>query len=167
MRKSVVYVLLLLLFESTVYAGVDTQYLQGMGDVRYHHLDSKIIGRGFHVYVSLPDEYEQSSGETYPTIYVLDGGLLFPLLSSYYGYLNAGGEIPRAIIVGISYGSNDFEDGNHRSTDYTAPSTEREYWADRDDKPWALKTMDLAGHSHMSAPPASFRQGLHWLFSEE
>jgi hypothetical protein len=42
-----------------------------------------------------------------------------------------------------------------------------EHWSARDDKPWQLKTVDLDGHSHMSAPPASFRQGLIWLFRGE
>ncbi len=32
------------------------------------------------------------------------------------------------ILVGISYGSSDFESGNYRSTDFTAPSEEREFW---------------------------------------
>jgi predicted alpha/beta superfamily hydrolase len=30
--------------------------------------------------------------------------------------------------VGISYGASTFEEGNYRSTDYTAPSTERAFW---------------------------------------
>jgi predicted alpha/beta superfamily hydrolase len=196
-------------------------------------------------------------------------------LSAYYRYLNFGGEIPDAIIVGISYGSTNFEDGNYRATDYTAKSSERDYWggaekfqhflggellplieqtyrsrADRrvifgqsiggqfvlytsltmpdlfwghiasnpalhrnlpfflqtdgntasageqsklfvasgslddqrfrapalewiehwsnnDNNPWELKTMILDGHSHMSAPPTSFRQGMTWLFSKD
>ncbi len=58
---------------------------------------------------------------------LLDGGALFPLLSSYYRYLNFG-EMPEAIIVGISYGTDDFEEGNNRSTDYTAKSAERSYY---------------------------------------
>ena len=223
----------------------------------------------------LPDGYEQTSEQSYPTIYVLDGGELFPLLVSYYGYLNFGKEVPDAIIVGISYGSDNFEGGNYRSTDFTAESEEREYWggadtfqqflrdelmpsvekkyrsrpdrriifgqslggqfvpytaltepglfwghiasnpalhrnlpffleshwsdssvgepsrlfvasgsnddprfrvpalkwiehwSDKDNVPWQLEIMILEGHSHRSAPPASFRQGMRWLFSEE
>ncbi len=127
-RKFAAYVLVLLLAGSTAYAAVDTQFLQGMGDTRYHHLDSEIVGRSYHIYVMLPDGYKQSSDETYPTIYLLDGGALFPLLSAYYRYLNFGGEIPKAIIVGIAYGNDNFEEGNYRSTDYTAPSAERADW---------------------------------------
>jgi len=251
----------------------DTGYLQGLGDSRYQLFDSEIIGRDFHLYVSLPEDYE-GSDELYPTVYLLDGGNLFPMLTPYYRYLNVGEEVPDAILVGITYGSDDFEGGNYRSTDFTAPSDEREYWGgaanyqrfmsdelmplietqyrsdssrrivfgqsiggqfvlytaltrpglfwghiasnpalhrnlpfflerhneagenkersslfvgsgtlddptfrepaqewirhwnSTEDRPWHLRTMDLAGHSHMSAPPASFRQGLLWLLSD-
>ena len=251
----------------------DTSYLQGLGDTRYHRVQSDNVGRDFHVYVMLPDTYEDSAGIDYPTIYLLDGGGLYPMMTAYYRYLNFGEEIPDAIIVGISYGGDTFEEGNFRSTDYTAAASDRDYWggaekfqsfirdelfpiveqgyrsdasrrivfgqsiggqfvlytaltepnlfwghiasnpalhrnlpyflerhdepADSretsrlfvadgtlndsrfrdpamewithwinvDDKPWILKTVDLDGHTHMSAPPASFRQGLRWLFS--
>ncbi len=269
------YAALLLLAVSAASAGEDLQFLHGLGDTRYHHVESKGIGRGYHVYVMLPDGYEQAPDESYPTVYLLDGGALFPLLSAYYGYLNFGEDIPDAIIVGISYGSDSFEGGNYRSTDYTAPSAERDYWggaekfqqflvdeltplietgyrsdADRRvifghslggqfvlytaltrpqffwghiasnpalhrnlpffmrkyegsmsaavdsglfvasatkdeprfrgpamawieqwsgsvDKPWQLRTVDLEGHTHTSAAPAAFRQGMKWLFSVE
>jgi predicted alpha/beta superfamily hydrolase len=264
----------ILILMSAPAAAVDTQFLQGIGDTRYHHLESEIVGRGYHIYVMLPDDYDAHDSKDYPTLYILDGGGLFPLFSAYYRYLNFGEEIPDAIIVGISYGADDFENGNFRSTDYTAPSTERDHWggaqkfqrflsdelfpvieagyrarADRrivfgqsiggqfvlytaltqpelfwghiasnpalhrnlsfflerfsgaqetgssklfvssgtlDDpqyrqpaqkwirhwsarskKPWQLKTIDLEGHTHMSAPPAAFRQGMRWLFSED
>lgn len=254
---------------------VETRFMQGLGDTHYQQIDSETIGRRYHIYVMLPDAYDPSSEETYPTIYLLDGGALFPLFAAYYRYLNFGEEIPDAIIVGISYGSDDFENGNYRSTDYTAKSEERdywggaekfqaflsdeliplvertyrsrterrvifgqsiggqfvlytaltrpglfwghiasnpalhrnlpfflqrhtqaakpdeqprlfvgsgsmddptfrvpalkwmEYWSDKDNNPWRLKTMILDGHTHMSAPPASFRQGMAWLFSND
>ena len=101
--------------------------MQGIGDTRYHHLESAVVGRGYHIYVMLPDGYDPADSMEYPTIYVLDGGRLFPLFSAYYRYLNFGEEMPDAIIVGISYGSDDSADGNYRSTDYTAPSNERDY----------------------------------------
>jgi predicted alpha/beta superfamily hydrolase len=275
MKKIILLATLLLGPGSSAFATVDVQFMQGLGDTHYHHVESETIGRGFHVYVMLPDGYDADAARTYPTVYVLDGGGLFPLFAAYYRYLNFGEEIPDSIIVGISYGSDTFEGGNYRSTDYTAPSTERDYWggagsfqdflgnnllpfieseyrsntsrrvifgqsiggqfvlftaltkpnlfwghiasnpalhrnlpfylqkhadaaADQErprlfvgdgtlndaqfrepslkwidywtaqsDKPWQLKTVNLDGHSHMSAPPASFRQGLGWLFSEE
>ena len=263
-----------LLTVSAASSAVETRFMQGLGDTEYQRIDSEILGRHFHIFVMLPDEYEQCPGKNYPTIYLLDGGALFPLLSAYYRYLNFGEEIPDAIIVGVSYGSDRFEDGNYRATDYTAKSSDRDYWggadkfqnflsdellpfiertyrsrADRrvifgqsiggqfvlytaltkpdlfwghvasnpalhrnlpffmqkygkaetagersklfvgsgskddsrfrvpalewiehwsnnDDNPWQLKTMTLDGHTHMSAPPASFRHGMTWLFSQ-
>jgi predicted alpha/beta superfamily hydrolase len=275
MRYVVWLLSVFLMTMSTGFAAVDTHFMQGLGDTRYQQMDSEIIGRRYHIFVMLPDGYEQSAEEEYPTIYLLDGGALFPLLSAYYRYLNFGEEIPNAIIVGISYGSDHVEDGNYRSTDYTAKSQERDYWggaqkfqiflsdellpfiertyrsrSDRrvifgqsiggqfvlytaltkpnlfwghiasnpalhrnlpffleqhaesasvseqsrlfvgsgtmddprfrgpalewiehwsgsEDRPWQLKTMNLDGHSHMSAPPVSFRQGMRWLFSRD
>ena len=275
MRIPVRLVAIFLMTLSTGSLAMDTRFLQGLGDAHYTRIESDILARHFHIFVMLPDRYDQSPGEDYPTIYLLDGGVLFPLLSAYYRYLNFGAEIPDAIVVGISYGSDSFEEGNYRSTDYTAASSERDYWggagkfqsflsdellpfiektyrsdADRrvifgqslggqfvlytaltrpdlfwghiasnpalhrnlpfflqihgkaertgeqprlfvasgsrddprfrvpalewiehwsnnDDNPWRLKTMDLEGHTHMSAPPASFRQGVSWLFSED
>ena len=276
MRKYIIWtVLLYLMTVSTGFAAVNTRFMQGLGDTRYKQMDSVIVGRRYHIFVMLPDGYEQSAEEKYPTIYLLDGGALFPLLSAYYRYLNSGQEIPNAIIVGISYGTNNFEEGNYRSTDYTAKSQERDYWggaekfqmflgdellpyieetyrsradrrvifgqsiggqfvlytaltrpdlfwghvasnpalhrnlpfflekhaqttsagerprlfvasgslddpryrvpalkwidhwSSRDGNPWQLKTMNLDGHSHTSAPPASFRQGMNWLFSTD
>ena len=250
----------------------DTRHLQGLGHTEYRHVESEIVGRGFHVYVMLPEGYASEADRQYPTVYLLDGGNLFPMLVPYYRYLNFAGEAPDAIIVGIAYGSDRFEGGNFRSTDYTAPSEERDFWggagkfqpflsdelipsieadyrsrADRrvvfgqslggqfvlytamtrpdlfwghiasnpalhrnldfflaprwpetpdrlpaklfvasasnddpgfrgpavtwmdrwsDDEglPWVLETVTLDGHSHMSAPPASFRRGMRWLF---
>ena len=253
----------------------DTRFLQGLGAPLYQRIDSEIIGRPYHIYTMLPAGYEESPDRYYPTVYVLDGGALFPLLAAYYRYLNFGQEVPDLILVGISYGNDNFGEGNFRTTDYTAISDERDYWggagrfqrflgdelfpqieavyrsrADRrvifgqsiggqfvlytaltqpglfwghiasnpalhrnlpfflkdhakpantgdrsrlfvasgskddatfrgpalqwiqhwsgkEDNPWQLKTMTLDGHSHMSAPPASFRQGMIWLFSSE
>jgi predicted alpha/beta superfamily hydrolase len=274
MKNLVRIIAVFLMAVSTVSLAMDTRFLQGLGHAHYTRIESGTLARHFHLFVMLPDGYEQSPEKDYPTIYLLDGGALFPLLSAYYRYLNFGEEIPDAIVVGISYGSDSFEEGNYRSTDYTAESLERDYWggagrfqsflsgellpfiertyrsdADRrvifgqslggqfvlytaltrpdlfwghiasnpalhrnlpfflrrygkaevtgeqprlfvasgseddprfrvptlewiehwssnDDNPWQLKTMSLDGHTHMSAPPASFRQGMAWLFSE-
>jgi len=254
-------------------SALDTRFLQGLGDSHYLRMESETIGRDFHLFVMLPAGYEQHREQSYPTVYVLDGGALYPLLVAYYRYLNFGEEVPDAIIVGISYGSDSHEGGNYRSTDFTAESDERSYWGgagtfqsflkdevmpyiehnfrsrpDRrvifgqsiagqfvlytaltepnlfwghiasnpalhrnlpfflqahgatsssaepsrlfvasgsddepeyrlpalkwmdhwsgaDETPWELETMILDGHSHMSAPPASFRHGMRWLFS--
>ena len=49
---------------------------------------------------------------------------------------------------------------------YREPAQEWiQHWNGRTKRPWKLKTMDLGGETHMSAPPAAFRQGMYWLFS--
>lgn len=255
-------------------ATFDPAALHSFADTRYHHFTSQRLERSFHVYVRLPADYDAAATAAYPTVYLLDGGITFPLLASYYHYLALSGGMPALILVGISYGSDDFADGNMRSTDYTAPSAEREYWGGaagfeavlakelipfveehyqgdaarrivfgqslggqfvlftaqsergpfwghiasnpalhrnlpfflravapretsatprlfvasgseddptfrepalawmahwnrRDQRPFALQTADLAGHSHFSAAPEAFRQGIAWLFSAD
>ena len=127
MKLYSVYLALCLLYTPFVSASVDSTFMQGLGDSRYTQIDSKSVGRSYHLYIKLPDGYEESS-EKYPTVYLLDGGALFPLLSAYYQYLKFGGEVPDAIIVGISYGTVDPKKGNLRGTDYTAKSKERAYY---------------------------------------
>ena len=246
----------------------DPQHLQSLDNSHYHLIESESVGRPFHLYVRLPSE-DASEDAQYPVIYVLDGGALFPLFASYAGDLEFGQEMPESIIVGISYGADDFAGGNYRSTDYTAPSDERDYfggaenfqaflktelmpfieseypadparrvifgqsiggqfvlytaqtdpglfwghiasnpalhrnlefflqtapdgsadtrlfvasatgddpvfreptlawienWSARQVSQWDLEVRHLPGHSHMSAPPASFREGMIWLF---
>jgi len=248
--------------------------VQSLDNTRHHVVDSETLGRKYDVIVGLPDNYAAGSDTYYPTIYLLDGGELYPLLRGYYRYLQFGQEAPEAIIVAVSYGTSDWENGNERSHDYTALSDEREhwggakdfqaflstelipyieknyrsrsdrrvifgqsmggqfvlytaqtqptlfwghiasnpalhrnlsfylqshaelppvenrsrlyvasgsnddpefrepalkwmeYWTNSDEKPWHLRAETLEGHSHFSAPPASFRQGLLWLFSD-
>ena len=106
---------------------VDTELLSSLGNVKYHELMSSQLERSFHVFVDLPEDYGLIN-ETYPTIYLLDGDITFPLMAAYHRYLRLGDEVPAAILVGISYGADSFENGNMRSTDYTAASAELDYW---------------------------------------
>jgi predicted alpha/beta superfamily hydrolase len=253
--------------------------MQGFGDVRHHILGSESLDRDFHLFVRLPEGYVEGDVEKLPTIYLLDGGITFPLMSGFYRYLTLAGEVPAAILVGIGYGTDNWQNGNLRSTDYTAPSEEREHyggasrfqevlrkevmpliertyrsdparrvifgqslggqfvlhaaltapdlfwghiasnpalhrnlpfflerrenasdqgsdpprerirlfvssaeydderfavparrwmehWSAHESKPWALKTMVIRGENHFSAAPASFRQGMLWLFGD-
>jgi predicted alpha/beta superfamily hydrolase len=106
----------------------DPSKLQGLGDTRYHPFESETLGHVLHIYVRVPESSAQNPDQRYPTVYLLDGGINFPLLSSYYHYLRLGEEVPELILVGISYGSDTFDGGNFRSSDFTAPSEEREWW---------------------------------------
>lgn len=252
---------------------VSIEGLQGLDETRHHLVESDVLDRQLRILVGLPDGYDASADESYPTVYVLDGGELYPLLKSYSNYLYNGGEAPKLMLVAISYGTDDWQNGNSRSHDYTAPTDEREFWggagdfqaflrdellpfietnyrsspdkriifghslggqfvlysaqtepglfwgriasnpalhrnlplflemrpkttssksfvfvgdaaeddarfleprsrwiehwARQSDLPWALRTETLDGHNHFSAPPASFRRGIRWLFADE
>ena len=119
--------LLVLLAAIPLDAALDIDLLQGLGDAHYHRLDSKVVGRSYHILVRLPEDYDTGT-QKYPTVYLLDGGQTFPLLSAYYRYLSLGKEVPASILVGIAYGTDYWQKGFMRSTDYTAPSPERDYW---------------------------------------
>lgn len=125
MRK---LVLLCVLLISVTANASDLEYLQSLRNTSYEVVEAPGIGRSFHVYTMLPDSYTEDTDRHYPSIYILDGGTLFPLLGSYHRSLRAADETQEAIIVGISYGADSFADGNYRSTDFTAPSEERDYW---------------------------------------
>ena len=252
---------------------VGVEGLQGLGETRHHTVESVVLEKRLHVLVGLPDGYDASAEDTYPTVYILDGGELYPLLRSYSNYLYNGGEAPKLMLVAISYGTDDWQEGNDRGHDYTAPTEEREhwggaadfqaflsdelqpfiearyrssrdkriifgqslggqfvlytaqtrpdlfwghiasnpalhrnlplflsmrpekptspahvfvgdateddprfleprsrwmdYWARQSDLPWSLHIEALNGHNHFSAPPASFRRGIRWLFADE
>lgn len=105
--------------------------LYGLGNVEYVPMQTqKEDGKeqSYHIFVRLPQDMDTSGKTKYPTLYLLDGGANFPLFSSYYHYLYFMEDVPAMIIVGISYGSQDWRKGNARSTDYTAPSKEKEFW---------------------------------------
>jgi len=104
------------------------QTLQSINPSYYHRLEPDVLGRPLHIVVKLPPGYGENQHKRYPVIYLLDGGAIFPMLAGYYNYLVNQDTVPEAMLVALSYGSNDFEHGNHRSTDYTAPTDQREYW---------------------------------------
>ncbi len=125
-RGHLVLFILLSTFWPACSQGPEFQYLHGLGEVSYTKLESAINHHSYHVYVSVPDGVE--ANVKLQTLYALDGGLTFPILSAYSRYLNMGELVPKQIVVGISYGTDDWQEGNKRSQDYTAPSSEREFW---------------------------------------
>ncbi|MCI0695042.1 hypothetical protein L0337_23910 [candidate division KSB1 bacterium] len=130
--RHIIIVSLLLLWIPSIYAQEPNfKWLQGLGETRYHRVDSRLLEQTYHVFVRLPEEYEP--GKKFPTVYLLDGGMTFPILAGYYRYLRLGEEIPAAIIVGISYGTDDWKQGNMRSRDYTAKADDRPHWGGADD----------------------------------
>lgn len=114
-------------------------YPYGAKPDAYHLVNSKITERPYHIYIDLPDSYGEAN-KTYPVIYLLDGGLNFPMISPYYLLLRINEPMPEAIIVGIAYPGLGLENGNYRGTDYTAPSPERDYFGGAENYQRFLKT---------------------------
>ena len=79
---------------------------------------SQIIDDDFYLYISLPDDYDQSD-KKYPVLYLLDGDVTFGMATSIARYLQFGNKIPELIIVGIGYGTLKKSEGNMKSRDYT------------------------------------------------
>jgi hypothetical protein len=82
---------------------------------------SQIIADDFYLYISLPDDYDQSD-KKYPVLYLLDGDVTFGMATSIARYLQFGNTIPELIIIGIGYGALKKNKGNMKSRDYTISS---------------------------------------------
>lgn len=69
-------------------------------------LKSSIVDAKYRLHVSLPSTYADSEN-AYPVVYLCDGNGLFPLVRCITEGLSGGLEIPRLIIVGIGYDTDD------------------------------------------------------------
>ena len=122
-----ILLVLLLLVTGLASARDALDRLFGLGNPDVFTVASEMLERDFHVYVRLPRGYADTECR-YPAVYLLDGGILFPMLAPFHFMMELDGIAPEAVIVGISYGGLGFENGNLRSTDYTAPADEPEYY---------------------------------------
>ena len=86
----------------------------------YFALRSEATGRTYHIYVRLPEGYDPASGSGYPTVYLLDGDSLFPILAANHLFLTYDDRLPEAIVVGIAYGGFD-PAVNRRHIDFQTP----------------------------------------------
>lgn len=75
-------------------------------DTEVRLLPSSIVGDTFRLHISLPITYPDSD-RAYPVVYLTDGNGLFPLVRSIAEGLSGGLEIPRLILVGIGYDTDD------------------------------------------------------------
>ncbi|MEH6758295.1 MAG: alpha/beta hydrolase-fold protein [Parasphingorhabdus sp.] len=83
----------------------------------YFSLFSKEVGRNYHIYVRLPEGYDDNPDQRYPVVYLLDGDSTFPMLAPLHLFMHYDDQIPEAILVGIAYGG--FEPGvNMRHIDF-------------------------------------------------
>lgn len=87
---SILFVLTWLCAASVQAGDFDPSKLQGLGDTRYQLFESKQLGHPLHIYVRVPESARENPQRRYPTVYLLDGGITYPLLSAYYHYLRLG-----------------------------------------------------------------------------
>jgi predicted alpha/beta superfamily hydrolase len=66
------------------------------------------LGREYHLSVALPDNYHKST-QAYPVIYVLDSDLIFGMAAGLTPLANWFAAAPEAIIVGIGYGMESYD----------------------------------------------------------
>lgn len=98
-------------------AVVPLDHLPGLAG-GYFPLVSQSNGRTYHVYVRLPEGYEDAPDRDWPVVYVLDGDSLFPILAPTHLFLGYDEGLPEAIVVGIAYGGFD-PSINKRNVDFT------------------------------------------------
>jgi hypothetical protein len=103
-------------------ASGDTHPLDHLPALRgdYFPFDSNAVGRPFHIYVRLPENYGSDERVRYPVVYLLDGDSLFPILAASHLFLTIDEGLPEAIVVGIAYGSFD-PSINRRGFDFSTP----------------------------------------------
>ncbi|MEO0419370.1 MAG: alpha/beta hydrolase-fold protein [Pseudomonadota bacterium] len=83
----------------------------------YFRLESREVGRDYHIYVRLPEGYDAAADRTYPTVYLLDGDSTFPMLAPLHLFMHYDDKVPEAILVGIAYGGFDIS-VNKRHEDF-------------------------------------------------
>ena len=79
----------------------------------YFALDSAEVGRRYHIFVRLPEGYDDNPDHIYPVVYLLDGDSLFPMLAPHHLLLTYDEDIPEAIIVGVAFGGFGAENTRH------------------------------------------------------
>lgn len=96
----------------------ETKSLCSKSDHLTVQLPDPVSRRRYEIYVSLPADYSESSGKTYPLVIIADGGRAFPTLSCDARALANSNAIDQAVIVGLSYAlGENLEDSRRR--DYT------------------------------------------------
>ena len=88
-------------------------------------LHSTATGRGYDIYVLLPNGYARDPAARYPVLYVLDGQWDFKLLNSIQGGLVYDRAIPEILVVGITYSGADPDYNALRAADYTTVPVSR------------------------------------------
>ena len=97
--KSIHLIVLSVLIHFGAVAQTESTYLQQLG--LKDSLYSSTLSETRTIYVQLPSGYNPESQQEYPVVYLLDGEMLLPALSSVYENY-CGGFMPKMILIGIS-----------------------------------------------------------------
>ncbi len=95
-----------------------------IGGTQERLLQSEIVDQEYKLWISLPRGYKESD-QSYPVIYLLDAQWDFTLMISLYGQLNYDGDIPDAILVGITWGGDNPNAEELRVRDFTPTAIEQ------------------------------------------
>ena len=106
----------------------EMEQLTGLKGSDYHQLSSKVVDHDYHIFVKLPELDPAQADQKLPVVYLLDGGIHFPGLVPYSRFMTMFDEIPPVMLVGISYGTSDWQLGNNRSHDFTLPASSRAHY---------------------------------------
>jgi predicted alpha/beta superfamily hydrolase len=69
-------------------------------------LQSSLVDDTYRLYIGLPENYHRHADKTYPVVYLTYANLLFPLVWFITTSLNVDWELPRVILVGIGYNTD-------------------------------------------------------------
>jgi uncharacterized protein len=101
----------------------------GVPELRHHLLRSTNVDEEYSILVSLPEGYAASE-RTYPVLYVLDAEKSFGLARDVVDWLSWAREMPRMIVVGISYGEGTADWWQKRSRDLTSRPDRSKIWGE-------------------------------------
>lgn len=101
MRRILVVLVLTVLGQGTPPLAQDKLVPVSLPRSESREFTSKINGRQYSVFVSLPPAYTQNADARYPVIYVTDANLVFGMTVQTHSLLSYGNIVPDALIVGI------------------------------------------------------------------
>lgn len=85
----------------------ENQFLQKVGVL--DSLYSKILKEQREIYVQLPANYNATTNQKYPVLYILDGEMLLPTVNNVHSFYS-GGFMPEMVIIGVSNRNNRMRD---------------------------------------------------------
>jgi predicted alpha/beta superfamily hydrolase len=123
--NSIIITAMLLLFVSTIAFGQKLEPKERKTEPD-HTITSYILGRDYQLYISFPKNYSTKDTVSYPVLYVLDGGLVFPIINGTRAILDSQKELEDLIIVSISAADFTFRYNDYTTSVSTSTDEKRE-----------------------------------------